>query len=146
MADQHDVLRLDIAVVDGHPGPSVELVTRLVEEIHDPRHVTEDRQQLVPWDAGEAPPACLEEPVPQRSVRQLHADDQPILGLPGPEICEKIGMPDGAEDPQVGHLAPTQAIAEPDDLERHPKAARRIGLPDVTGPARSDPGNQAIAR
>ena len=99
-ADEEDVVRLDVAVLDADQAAVAGRVAGLVEEVDGPGQLVHVAEQLVARQAGQPCSLALAEPVPQALVAQRHGDHQAVLHPDGELDVEQVGMADVADDLQ----------------------------------------------
>ena len=94
-ADQQQVLRLDVAVLDADPVlPLGRWVPRLVQVVDPLRGVHQVLDRLGDGDPRVPLRDRFVEPVHQGPLGQLHRQDEIAVNLPGPEHRQQVGMTD----------------------------------------------------
>src|SRR5262249_53409323 len=115
--------------------PAVDRVPRAIEVIDRVGDGVQVTEELSAGDPAHALDIRLEETVPERAVRQLHADDQEILDLPGSVHDQQAGVLDAPGDLQGAQLAGPEIGGEVDELQRDAMTAGGLRFPHFGDPA-----------
>ena len=146
-ADQQEVLRLDVAVLDADPVlPLGRWVPRLVQVVDPLRGVHQVLDRLGDGDPRVPLRDRFVEPVHQGPLGQLHRQDEIAVNLPGPEHRQQMGMTDVSDDAQGALLDRPGLPGQEDELQRHLEPARPARLPDFPEGAPAQPLDEPVAR
>ena len=145
-ADEEDVVRLDVAVLDADEAPVLGPVAMIIEEVDGAGQLLHVAEQLVARHAGEPPRLAGAEPVHQALVAQGHRDHEAIPDPLGELDVEQVGVADVPDHLQRPLLRARLAAAEPDELQRHMDVAGRDRLPDLAEPPTAEPPDEPVTR
>ena len=146
VAEEQDVLRLEVAMLEADPIPPLEHMPIAVEIIDRGGDVGQVAEQFFAGDSAQALRGRFQQAVSQGAVRQLHADDQDVLDLPGPEADHEVRVsnpPDHFQGPQFGRSTPGREV---DELQCDEESAGSFRLPDLPESPPASAPDQPITR